>query len=68
MNRDKIFSIFAIISFGLLMIGMNVLTIIGVYSDVTSNHVTVATIIVPLVTVFLDMFAFYTYFIMEGEL
>lgn len=68
MNREKIFTIFAIISFGLLMIGMNVITIIGVYSDVTSNHVTVATIIVPLVVFFLDIFAFYTYFIMEGDL
>lgn len=68
MNRDKIFTIFSVISFSLLMIGMNVLTIIGVYSDVTSSHVTGATIIVPLVTIFLDVFAFYTYFIMGGDL
>lgn len=42
----------------LLMIIMNVLTIIGIYSDVTSNHVTSATIIVPIVVLFLDIFMF----------
>lgn len=52
----------------LLMILMNVLTIIGIYSDVTGNNFNSSTIIVPLVVVFLDFFAFYTYFIMEGEL
>lgn len=68
MKRDKIFTILAIISFAFLMLGMNVITIIGVYYDVTSNNVTSATIIVTLVTIFLDVFAYYTYFIMEGEL
>ncbi|QBZ69066.1 hypothetical protein H3T72_gp15 [Enterococcus phage vB_EfaP_Ef7.3] len=52
----------------LLMIIMNVLTIIVIYSDVTGNNFNSSTIIVPLVVVFLDVFAFYTYFIMEGDL
>lgn len=57
MNWGKIFTIFSGFSIGLIMLGMNVITVIGIYSDVTSNHVTGATIIVPLVVVFLDIFA-----------
>lgn len=52
----------------LLIIIMNVLTIIGIYSDISVNNFNSSTIIVPLVVFFLDMFAFYTYFIMEGDL
>lgn len=57
MKWDKIFTIFSGIFIGLIMFGMNVITVIGIYSDVTSNHVTGATIIVPLVVFFLDIFA-----------
>lgn len=57
MSWSKIFTIFSGIFIGLLMLGMNVITVIGIYSDVTSNHVNGATIIVPLVVVFLDVFA-----------
>lgn len=52
----------------LLMVIMNLLTIIGIYSDVSGNNFNSSTIIVPLVVVFLDVFAYYTYFIMEGDL
>ena len=58
MNWEKIFIIFSGIFIGLIMFGMNVITIIGIYSDVTSNHVTSATIIVPIVVLFLDIFMF----------
>lgn len=57
MKWDKIFTIFSCIFIGLLMLGINVITVIGIYSDVTSNHVTGATIIVPLAVFFLDISA-----------
>ncbi|QBZ69587.1 hypothetical protein [Enterococcus phage vB_EfaP_Ef7.4] len=57
-----------IIFIWLLVIIMNFLTVIGVYYDVTGNNFNSSTIIVTLVVVFLDVFVFYTYFIMEGDL
>lgn len=57
-----------IIFIWLLVIIMNFLTVIGFYYDVTANNFTSSTIIVTLVVVFLDMFLFYTFYIMEGDL
>lgn len=59
MNWSRLFDIVLCILTFLLVIGVNIIIGIGVYSDITSNNINNATIIVPIVILFLDFLFFW---------
>lgn len=59
MNWSRLFDIVLCILTFLLVIGVNIITGIGIYSDITSNNINNATIIVPIVILFLDFLLFW---------